>query len=292
MGLITSDYIPFKSAEHLFGRIKRRLKGFGIVGLIDENGFPEMVATVLNLLGISVFEEKEVLLPIKNKEACMPKDFKFLHAAYKCQNTNNTSSSKIHQGTEVITTDITREIFERNDACNIVCDYNHKILERVTLSYYVNDVQKQLNFKDPTLLVVSPNVRSKCAENCLNVNQSGVDEITFDKGRIYTNLQDDDMILFKYYALPLDSKGLPQIPDIQEIENAIEYYILWQLFMDMWLTDDIQNAAQKMQYLELKYNEYMASARYYLKLPEFSRLINNVRNKKGINYVMFFSQMQ
>ena len=88
MGLITSDYIPFKSTEHLFGRIKRRLKGFGIVGLIDENSFPEMVATILNLLGISVFEEKEVLLPIKNKESCMPKDFKFLHAAYKCQNTN------------------------------------------------------------------------------------------------------------------------------------------------------------------------------------------------------------
>lgn len=292
MGVISEDYINFKNSSFLFSRIKRRLKNLTVVGLIDENNFPEYVADILNMLGIAVFKEEEAILTVKNKKACLPDDFKLLYAAYKCTPDKPSINKRHYQNRSVFEYDITSEIYCSGQNCNIECDYDDRVIEKLTLRQFVNEGTLETIFTRPTLLKLSPNVKSKYAEDCLNLHSTSTDEITIDNGFIYTNFDDDAKIYIKYYALPLDDEGLPMIPDIIEVEKAIEAYIIYHIFLDAWLTDDIPNALHKMQYLEKEYDEAMGNARYISKLPSFSKMVNQIKTKKGINMVAFFSQIQ
>lgn len=289
MGVISEDYIKFKNTSQLFSKIKRRLKNYDIVGLIDENNFPEYVSEVLKELGVSALKEEEVILRIKNRKACLPKDFEQLYAAYKCTSEKKTDQRHL-QNISVFEYDITTEVFGRKNGCDIKCECDEDIIERVVLKQFVNDRYISSCYVNPILLRLSPNVRGKCSEDCLNLISSSQYEITIDNDTIYTNF-DDDAILFKYFAFPLDDDGLPMIPDIIEIEQAIESYILLQIFMDFYLVDDIPNAAQKMQLLQIEHDKAMAKARFIGKLPTFSKLVNAIKDKKGINLVSFFSQI-
>lgn len=290
MGVITEEFLNFKNASPLFSKIKRKLKSFGAVGLIDENNFPEYVSDVLNILGVSSFKESEAILKVKDKKVCLPKDFKELYAAYKCTDNNSNVDQRYLQNVSVFEYDITTEIFEKGGKCDIKCDYDKNLVERVTLKQFVNDRYITKCYSNPILLKLSPNVKPKCSEDCLNLISTSTYEISINDNTIFTNFE-DGAILLQYFAFPLDDEGLPQIPDIIEIEKAVENYILWQIFQDFYLTDDIPNAAQKMQYLEMQYNRSLAEAKYILKLPRFSQLVNYTRRARSVNDVSFFSQM-
>lgn len=289
MSSFSEDVLSFKDSSLLFSRIKRRLKSFGILGLLDDNNFPEYVSNILEMLGISVYKEEDAIIKIENRSACLPKDFKQLYAAYKC-NTVPDLSQRHLQNVSVFEYDITTQIYGKSNGCEIECDCDDKILEKVVLKQFVNDRYITNEYTRPTLLRLSPNVKGKYSDDCLNIYSSSDDEIGIKDGTIYTNF-DTGVILLRYYAFPIDENGLPMIPDIYEVEQLIEAYILWQIFLDFWLVDDVPNALQKMQYLEQQYNIKLGEAKYILKLPKFSKLYNYIKNKKAINLLNYFSQI-
>lgn len=280
----------FKSASLLFSKIKREFRSFSDANLIDDADFPMYVAEILNKLGIGTFKEEEALITVKNKKACLPKDFKQLYAAYKCGGCTVSSNNKHLQQRYIIENDITCEVLQRKEDCEIHCDCPDKIIERVTIKQYVNENQIYRDYTDIRPLKLSPNVKPLYAEDCINLMQTCSDEISITSGYIYTNFSDGDIYL-KYYAFPLDDEGIPMIPNIMEIEKAIEWWIKYQLMLNFWLVDDLQNAQGKWQKAEQEYEKWMAEARYILKLPSFSQMVNTIRNKKSINAVSIFSQM-
>lgn len=289
MGVITGDIINFKSTDHLFSRIKRRLKKFTTVNLIDENNFPELTAHVLETLGISAYKEEEVLIKIKDRKACLPNNFKELHAAYLCQDTPEASQKHL-QNVSVFEYEISDTVYSKRDGCEIECESPDKLMERIVFKQFVNDRYIEHTYKRPILLSLSPNVKAKCTDDCLNLMSTSPYEITIDDNIIYTTF-DEGRIYLKYYGFPLDEEGMPMIPDIIQVEKAVEAYIMWQLFMDFYLTDDIPNAGQKMQLLQVEYDKAMAEARYILKLPRFSSMVNLMKTNKGLNSLQFFSQI-
>lgn len=291
MGLITgSNITQHKSAEFLYSKIKREFKSFDSSNLIDDADFPEYTAEVLKSLGVGTYIEERVVLNVKNYRVKLPNDFKQIYAAYRCNDCSIEHGGRHLQNKFILENDITCEVLGRKTGCEVNCECPDKIIERVTVKQYVNDQCYNYNYSNPRLLKLSPNVKQHCAEDCLNLLVSCPDEITINNGYINTNFP-EGAILLQYYAFPTDEDGSVMIPDVIQIEKAIEAYIKWQLFMNFWITGDVSDSVQKMQYLQNEYEKAFAEAKYILKMPSFNGLVNSIRNQRGINKLSYFSQI-
>lgn len=291
MGAISNLTTEFKSAEYIYTKIKRQWASFDSVNILDDTDFPLYTAEVLQSLGMGVLKESDAFLPIKDDKAKLPDDFKLLHAAYKCSGCKVESVRKNLQNTQIFENNVTKELINRHDKCEIQCECTDEIIEKITIRQYVNDCAESYSYSNVGLLRLSPNVRKYCADNCANINSSSSDEITINNKHIITNFQDGD-IYIQYYAFPKDDNGIPMIPDVIQVERAVEWYIKWQVMLNYWLVDELQNAQTKWQKAEQMYTEAFAEAKYLNKLPGFQTMINGLRNRRAINKHSFFSQIE
>lgn len=297
MGTITGyNQNNFKSAEYIYSKIKREFSSFGFVNLIDDSDFPLYTSEVLKKLGNSSYKEGEAITKVKDGKAHLPEDFMQLYAAYKCHHCDYENDLLLLQNRNVYLNKIECNVLCRKNDCFLECQDTDKLLERVIVRQYVKDGTLTHTYRHPTLLKLSPNVKQHCSEDCLNLlnenhnNRHGHhDEISINNRCIYTNFHDGDIYL-QYYAFPQDDNGLPLVPDIIEVEKAIESYIKWQLLLSWWITGAVSDIIQKVQYYEAEYEKWMAEARYIGKLPAFSTMVNSIRNQRGLNMVTFFSQ--
>lgn len=295
MSVITGESTQyFKSASALFSKAKRFLSTYDTANLIDEGEFPTYVKEVLRLLGVGVYKEQDAVLRVKNFKAVLPDDFAVLYAAYKCT-PGFTQKDLIHpQGGLSVFNDITWEVLGSKNGCEIeMCRRDDdKVLERITVRRYVEEKNTVIaNLMNPILLRLSPNVkRNKCTEDCENILASAPYEITISDGFLYTNF-DKDCIYIKYYGLALDESGVPEIPDVERIEKAIEWYIIYQLSLKWWFNNQVPDLEKRWQYAEVQYNNWFEQARYERKLPSFSRMINLIRRQRSTNKVQLMRQI-
>lgn len=289
MGVITGQSANlFRSADYIFSKIKRQFSSFDAVNILDDTDFPTYTAEVLSKLGLGVLKEDTALLNIVNGRAYLPDDFKSLHAAYKCKCSGNEIEHKHLQNKSYFENDITCTVLKRSNSCKIDCDCQNKIIQKITVKSYVNEVCNTYNYNNVKLLRLSPNARKYCSDDCLNIHTSSDSEITINNGSILTNFKDGD-IFIEYYALSLDENNIPLIPDIPAVERAIEWYIKWQVMLNYWLVDDLANAQNKWSKAEQEYEKAMGECRFLDKLPAFSTMVNSLRTRRGINKVSFFS---
>lgn len=288
MGVITgSSKNTFVSCEEIYSKVRRELRSYASSNLIDEGDFPVYTGEVLEFLGISSMKECEAIIEIENHQASLPLDFVELYAAYKC-NVNTNSEIWRPQGATSIRQDITCEILGVKNDCSIDCCYDETILKKVTTQMFINDQVHCLDYNIECLLSLSPNVKSLCSEDCLNKMYTSEREITINNKVITANF--DGCIYMKYYGFPLDIDGLPMIPDIIFIKKVVEKYIKYQLLLSWWYNSDVGDIQNKWQKAEAEYNLAFAEAKYYLKLPSFSTLLNEARNQRNNNLVTFFSR--
>jgi hypothetical protein len=291
MGQITGSGLnSFKSAEFLYSKIKREFKSFSSSNMIDDADFPAYTAEVLKRLGVGAFKEEAVILNITNQRAKLPEDFKQIYAAYLCDSCDIDYGGKHLQNKFILENNITCEVLGRKSNCEVNCECPDKLIERITVKQYVNDDCAIYNYKKPRLLKLSPNVKPHCSEDCLNLMVSCPDEITINNGYILTNFK-EGAIFLQYYAFPTADDGTPMIPDIIEIEKAIEWYIKYQMILNWWITDDLKDSVNKWQKAEQEFDKAFAEAKYIIKLPSFQAMINTIRNQRSMNKLSFFSQM-
>lgn len=283
MGKITgASQNKFKSAEFLYAKIKRELRTFGSVNLIDDNDFPQYTADVLRMLGNSALKEQECMLILQYGKAPLPKDFTQLYAAYRAKCDLSTFiPNKLLQNTYVYTNDITRQVLKNGENCEFTCPTD-TYTECITIKQYVNEGVLTNTYGNLQLLQLSPNAHQYCSDNALNIHTSNSNELTINNGEVSTNFE-DDAIYLQYYAFPYDENNLPQIPDIIQVEQAIEAYIKWKILLGFWLTDSVANVMQKAQYYEQEFHRAFAEAKFIGKLPGFSTLVQSIRNARGIN---------
>lgn len=290
MGVITSSTLNFKSAEYIYSKIKREFKSFDGVNLIDDADFPLYTAEVLKELGVSSFKEEEAVLFVKNGQACLPSDFMYIHAAYKVTPFSSDHGDGRHfQNQIVLENDVTCETLSRQNKCLIDCQCTDKLIEKVTIRQYVNDSCSTYCYSSPTLLKLGPNVKQHLGKDSPNIFATSMDEISINDRKIFTNFNDGDVYL-QYYAFPLDENGMPMIPDLIQVEKAVEWFIKYQILLNFWMVDDIANAQAKWGKAEQIYLQWLAEARYINKLPSFAGMVNYARMRRGINAVSFFSQ--
>ena len=289
MGKITAyNQNNFKSAEFLYSKIKREMKSFTNADLIDSIDFPQYTADVIRQFGNGTLKEADAFCNIVNGKCRLPIDFKQLYAAYTCNITgSNCHTNQNLQYTDVIEYDSTCELLQRGQGCEFDC-CGDKLITRVTVKQYVNDNIIDTDYGNFCLMQISPNVKDACADNCLNINSSSSKEITISEGTLYTNFT-DGTVYMQYYAFPMDDKGLPMIKDSYEMEKVVEWYIKWNIMLNFWFNDEIQNAQGKWQKAEQMYKEALAELKYMDKLPAFSTLIHSIQSARAINKFQAFS---
>lgn len=281
MGAINAENtLKFKSSDALYARVKKRLNSFDAQGLIDDGDFGKCIVYVLEELGQAVYKECEVVLPIKDFKTRLPANFKNFYAAYRCTFNWNNGPKSINEQKPLFyyyDTEISREC---PTACNIECKQEHG-KTKVVIRTFVNGEPAEEGYCDrPRLLTLSPNVKERCTEDCLNQFSTGQGEINIKDDYILTNFNDDS-IYFQYYGLPIDEYGIPMIPDNEILEKAIEYYIYSTLFEEWYWNSTVPDMARFLGDARQQFTFYIGQARYWAKLPSFAKQIQSIRRQRG-----------
>jgi hypothetical protein len=297
MSVITPDNNDvFKSARIVFAKVRRFLSSYGDANMIDEGEFPTYVNEILRLLGIAVYKESDAVVKIKNYKGKLPCDFAQLYAAYKCTPYVMSTNAVNHpQGQPIsVYNDVTWELLEASAGCDIqtlqVTNNDPKIIEHISVRQYVREERQELNFRDPILLRLSPNMRRDlCGDDCTNTFSTSPFEIAISSNQILTNFK-DDAVYMKYYAFPKDEDGIPMIMDEERLEKCIEWYIIYQETLRWWMNGSVPNLENRWQYAENKYNEWMAKRRNFQKTPSFAQQVNSIRRNRAVNKIAIFTK--
>lgn len=289
MGKITgAANTTFRDASFIYSKIKRQLKSYVDAGLVDENEFPIYTKEVLDKLGNGALMETEGIVEIINGKGELPADMVRLHSAYRCHqvNSSKTKTTKHLQNEFFLETDITCEVRE-TDHCFPCKD---KVIKSVHIKEYVNSCINQCEYDNFVLLRLSPNVKSRCAENCLNMFATTNQEISIEDKTVLTNF-DNGFIFVKYYSMPVNEDGIPMVPDNVNIMNAVEWHIKYQLLQNLWFNSDAADLSNKWQVAAQEADKWMAEARFEVRLPSFATMMNGARNKRVFNAVNYFSSI-
>ena len=287
MGVITStSHNTFKSLSEVISKIKRNFKSYVDANLIDEGEFPVYAKEVLSQLGISAMKEDFDLIEITNYKAKLPFNFSELHAAWKLEDAHDDINSSVIPST-VVKNDVIYELVKPNKKIN--CCLTEGVMSRIIMTQTIESKTLTKNFRNPRLLRLSPNVQpNKLSENCLNLIPDCSDEITIDDRNLYTNFK--GTVYLQFYGLAYDEDGYPMIPDIMQIEKAVEWKIKYETLSNLWYNNEVQDLEKKVAEAHNEYEKWMGEARYICKLPSFAEMVNAIRKMRTTNKVAFFSQ--
>lgn len=133
--------------------------------------------------------------------------------------------------------------------------------------------EKDKHFTHYEVLKYNSKTHLLCDEDSPNFNSKSDKEFRIDDRYLYFNFKEGKVVL-EYFAFPYDEDGLPLIPDVAKIEDSIEAFIMFKVMEYFYINDITNNALQKMQYLEQKYNIAHKEALHYIKLPEYQSEID------------------
>jgi hypothetical protein len=254
--------------------------------MIDEGTFFDHVAYILGQLGAAVYKECEAVIEVRDHRAALPCNFKLWYAAYKCHRGHEGQGApdineQNNFGQPFIFIQQIEESVICPENCCISCDRGNE-KSRIVVRNFVNGHRFENHFHEPMPLILSPNVKDKCAPECMKVVHAGWNEVTIADGFIRTKF-DKDCIYMQYFGIPIDKDYLPMIPDEESIEKAIEYYIYKMLFEEWYLNSAVQNIVQQLQYASAEYDKYLTQARYWCRLPSFQKCLQMVRIQRQNN---------
>jgi hypothetical protein len=275
-----ANTLEFVSTDSLFARVRKRLRSYDAVGILDEGDWYYYIKEVLDRLGVAVYQESEAVLFVKNFKAPLPENFSTLYAAYKCTPTVLESKNQIFPQTGFVF--YIEETHEPYKKCGTGWYATKEVVDgdKITIRSYIEGQPTLISFSSPLLLRLSANAKGICDGKCENLFARTPHEITIDKGFVYANF-DNDSIYMKYFGFPLDKEtGLPLIPSNSYIEKAIEDYIVYRIFEDFLFNGDVPDIQNKYQLARANSDDSMKSALYLTKHPSFQTTINYIRQQR------------
>ncbi len=296
MGVInSSNMLTFKNTDQLFARVRKRLGSFDAAGHLDEGDFYYYVKEVIDMLGVSVYEEGQYLIGVNHHRAPLPDNFSYLYAAYSTSPVNLSTESKqtcFPQEGFSMYLEGTWQPFRQCKGNNCqAAKFDFVEGEAFRVREYVHGKPNVLNFRRPVLLRLSPNAKKFLHHDSIHHGDASdvdieredqfgfknLDEITIHNGFVHTNFE-AGTIFMKYFGFALDpDTGLPMIPSNTFIEKAIEDYIIYRVIEDMWFNNIVPGLDNQYKVARTNSEESIKSAMYYCKLPSFQEAINWIR---------------
>lgn len=293
MGVINSNnMLTFKPTDQLFARVRKRLNSFDAMGILDEGDFYYYIKAVIEMLGVAIYEEGQILVGVKHHRTPLPDNFAYLYAAYSTSPVNLSTESKqtcFPQEGFSMYLEETWQPFKQCKGTNcLAAKFDFVEGQALRVREYVHGKPNVLNFNRPILLRLSPNAKRHLHHDSIH-NQPGLDidtdhwitrsldEITIHEGFIHTNFEEGS-IFMKYFGFPYDAEtGLPMIPNNTFIEKAIEDYIIYRIIEDMWFNGLVPDMDNRYKIAKVNHEESLKAALYYVKTPSFNEAVNWIR---------------
>ena len=258
------------SIDSIISRVKSRLYSLDEASLIDEVSLISWSKWMIDRLGMGLSVEKEEIIEVENYQCFLPEDFKLLWVVHKCQECNEgIGKRKYYLNSRPITV-YSDNIIETicYDKCEI-----QRTKQFVTQRMYIEETQTPIErkFCDRSLLSIDKKVKkSRCHSKCENLYSQCKDHFNMDDKKMYFNFEEGTIHL-QYYAYMQDEEGYPMIPDDQYVIKAIEDYLTYELFLQLYYNAE-GDFVQRMQKAEQEHIKSMQEALYNQKLPTFQRM--------------------
>lgn len=274
--------LKFKSSEHLISRIKENLSTYDSAGIVDVGKFYFWIKRELQLLGNYIYQDYIEILDVENNKCKLPDNFIQLYALYYIDDLQN----KVYETLGIQQQYVYRTEQLVSKETSIDClDKCYSEPQVTTIRTYLDGqvFYPKYNKTSSRLLKYSKRVSTDlCSKDSPNFYSDSPFEFNIDENYLYFNFTEGKLLL-QYLAFPYDEEGYPMIPDDAKLEQAIEDYIMFKMLEWMYLNDVTNNALQKMQYLELKYNTSHKTALNYVKIPSYQTSVeaayNTVKNR-------------
>ena len=284
--------VEFIKADSLFASVQEDLSSYDANNELDPGRWYPWIRKVVSDLGISCFEYKHALVWIKNYTSNeIPCDFYILDSAFwvsdSCCSGMAPPQGPIHyQGKSIIWQDTTTATATQTPDCpGGDCNFRTCAIEtfdEVTVREYVQGLP--YTYSVPIVFPLRVNERlSKgwCLPKSICFGARSMEEININKGEIFTNFP-EGIVLLNYYAYPYDEDGLPMIPKGPKFQLALEHYIKWKAFENMWINNDDMAAEKKMLYFKNEFqNNSYPDAEYTVKLTSAAAMMDLARNNRN-----------
>lgn len=269
----------FKSSEQLIARVSSQLDSFQSSGLLDEGDFYRWIKEILTLLNIPAYSPVHSIIPLEDNKFRIPDDMYQLWNIYRYEEENIHNNDNIHYQRqsryEIIKTD------QIETTCTDNCEKITHESDIMISKYYIKDNQTPVvtryNKREP--IRIKNYTVNKCTSDAPCIKTPSRLEGSIDGNYFYFNFQGGSIYL-QYYRLMLDDNNLPMIPDVSEIELAIETYIVFRFFQKLYY-NTTTDALQRMQYAQLEYTKAYDKARSWVKTPSAKVLHQIARNNRN-----------
>lgn len=269
--------MKFKSSEQLIARVVKTLHSFQSSGLLDEGDFYRWIKEVIGELNIPSFSPVHKIIKLDGNKLLIPDDVNQLWAIYRWEEEDRLHDPvKHYQGQ-------TRWLVQEDQCLNKKCvDKCQSLYEEgdvMVSKWFIEDqhVEKRFTHKTPIKLV-NYTVDRCISSSPIKTNNSTL-KANMDANYFYFNFE-DGWVYLQYYSFVVDEDGLPMVPDVVEAESAIEKYIIYRFFQELYYNTTI-DALQRMQYAQQEYQRAFDKARTYCKFPTFKELMSISEKNKG-----------
>lgn len=275
----------FKSAKPLIDRVAKELASYVDAGYLDTGDFYRYIKEMLAELNIPAFSPVHSIVNLNgNYKVKVPDDMYQIWSVwrYKCA-TTQTDDVDHYQGQSKWLV-FKNSCEDKVSDCPLIYKESESIIttkwyiresgETVSYKYKADGPIKLQNFKLNDCSDGSPILKVKDSANIASMD-SNYFYFNFTEGSVY----------MQYFTMMKDEFGVPMIPDIVQIERAVENYIIYRSFRQLYY-DTTLDVVNRMQLAKLEDQQTFDKAKTYVKFPTFQEVINIGRSAKG-KYKMF-----
>lgn len=258
----------FKSADQLIARVSKTLNSYQASGLLDEGDFYRWIKEILAQLNIPAYSVVHRIISVEDYKYQIPEDVYKIWALYRYNVKSEYKQEKHLQNT--ITTRISE--YSCIDECGDVCDLEcHPAQKYLVTKNYATPIPYVKEYENGALLKLKNYKLEMCDKESPSIYNNSLLEVSMDSNHFYFNFEKGSVYI-QYFRMLLDENGIPMIPDVVQIEKAIETYIIFRFFQELYY-NTTADVLQRMQYSELQYTQAYSIARSWVKLPSAKSLI-------------------
>lgn len=272
--------IKFKKSDELIERVKETLSSYQAAGMIDEGMFYRWIKEILAKLNIPAYTPVHRIQDIEGGEMDIPDDLYNIWTIWRYNEWSEVPSP------QQIRNDVIRERvgeYHCTDTCNDpcdVCEFEQKF-DTLVIKHYVDYTRLyERCYKKGELLKLRNYKVDRCDKQSPSIHNNSSLEVTMDNNKFYFTFEKGS-IYIQYFKMLEDENGLPMIPDVVQIEQAIEDYIIYKIFQKLYYNGegDFQHLKRES---EVAYRASYATALSWVKLPTAAKMveyINLLRNR-------------
>lgn len=266
----------FKSSEQLIARVSKTLNTFKSSGLLDEGDFYGWIKDILVLLNIPSYTPVHTVLDLESNKLRIPDDMYQLWSVWKYEEEYKVHEKILHPQRQV-------KYLIQEDRLDTQCEDNCDVITHtgdiMTTRYYIEETPVTRNYIFKAPIRINNYTTNKCIASSPSVNITSPFTASMDSNYFYFNFEGGSVYL-QYYKLMLDEYNTPMIPDVSEIELAIETYIIYRFFQELYY-NSTTDALQRMQYAEVQYIKAFDKAKTWVKTPSARELFKIAQKNKN-----------